>query len=58
MDGGERDGRFEEMVEEGEGVSGARKEEWGLSFGLSLWLRTLLIKVKRWWWRSISFRLG
>jgi hypothetical protein len=58
VDGGERDGCLEDTVEGGEGVLGARKEDRGLSFGLSLWLRTLLIKVKRWWWRSLSFGVG
>lgn len=53
MEGGEREGRLEEMVEEGEGVLGTRKclSLWGsLSFDLSLWLRALLMNVKMWLW--------
>lgn len=45
MEGGEWEGRFEERVEEGEGVFGVRC----LSFGLSLLLRALLIKVEKGW---------
>ena len=54
MDGGEREGRVEEVVE-GRGVSGARKEDgslclWGpLDLDLSLWLRALLRRVERRW---------
>ena len=51
--GGEREGRFEDIVEDGEGVPGASRVlsllGW-LSLDLSLWLRALFMKVGKIRW--------